>query len=132
MRTMKTALAIFTLGAGMTLGTAVPVMGAPYGFQSGDRFGDVRGLVDRTQNDLREASQLERNDKDQRNRYSDAQKYLSTFDRHLTKGKFDKDSLDKAIGKIQSVLDKNTLQASARDALHRDVQDLRDARAHRY
>jgi hypothetical protein len=131
-KTVKPALAVLFLTLGVTLGTAAPAAAAPHGFQEGDRFGDIRGLVDRTQNDLREASQLQHNNGDQRDRYTNAQKHLSTFDRHLTKGHFDKDSLDKSIDNIQAILDKNTLQASARDALYRDVQDLRAARAHRY
>lgn len=90
---------------------------------------DLRQLIEKTQDDLRQSSELEHARKgDQRNRYQNAQKSLSTFDRHLTKGKFDKGELDKAIGDIQSVLDHNTLQASSRDALLSDVQNLRLAR----
>jgi hypothetical protein len=116
----------------LTAAAAPPAAAAPYWFQYGDRFGDLRGLVDRTQNDLRSSAELEHNDSGQRNRYRDAQKQLSTFDRHLSKGHFDKDALDSAIDHIQAILDKNTLQAAARDALYRDVQDLRAAREHRY
>ncbi|HLH03799.1 MAG TPA: hypothetical protein VKX25_13595 [Bryobacteraceae bacterium] len=132
MKSFRPALAVVSLTFGMLLGTVAPVAAAPYGFQYGDRFGDIRGLIDRTQNDLREAAQLEHNNGDARHRYDDAQKHLSTFDRHLTKGNFDKGTLDKAIDNLQAILDKNTLQASTRDALYRDVQDLRAARAHRY
>lgn len=90
---------------------------------------DLRQLIEKTQDDLRRSSELQHSRKgDQRNRYQNAQKSLSTFDRHLTKGKFDKGELDKAIGDIQSVLDHNTLQASSRDALLSDVQNLRLAR----
>ena len=90
---------------------------------------DLRQLIEKTQDDLRRSSELQHTRKgDQRNRYQNAQKSLSTFDRHLTKVKFDKGELDKAIGDIQSVLDHNTLQASSRDALLSDVQNLRLAR----
>ncbi len=132
MKKLNQALSILSLGVGLALGIASPVLAAPYGYQYGDRFGDLRGLVDRTQNDLRGAAELEHNNGDQRDRYKNAQRHLSTFDRHLTKGHFDKDTLDSAIDNIQAILDKNTLQASARDALYRDVQDLRAARDHRY
>jgi hypothetical protein len=132
MKSLKSTLAVLSITCGTFCGAVAPAAAAPYAFQYGDRFGDIRGLVDRTQNDLREASQLEHNNGDQRHRYEDAQKHLSTFDRHLTKGKFDKDTLDKAIDNLQAILDKNTLQATTRDALYRDVQDLRATRAHKY
>jgi hypothetical protein len=90
---------------------------------------DLRQLIEKTQEDLQSASEWHHAKKgDERDRYRNAQKSLSTFDRHLTKGKFDKGELDKAIGDIQSVLDHNTLQASSRDALLSDVQNLRLAR----
>ena len=133
MKSFHSALAVLSLSLGaMLVPAAATAAAAPYAYQYGDRFGDIRGLVDRTQNDLREALQLEHNSGDQRDRYRNAQKHLSNFDRHLSKGHFDKDTLDKAIENIQAILDKNTLQASARDALYRDVQDLRAAREHRY
>ena len=110
---------------------ALPANGG--GFQYGnERYGDLRGLVERTQGDLREASALARMKGDQRERYDHAQGHLSTFDRHLTKGHFDKHELNDSISEVQKILDNNTLQASSRDALMRDVSDLRAAREHRY
>ena len=88
-------------------------------------YSDLRGVVDRTQNDLRMAMEIEHQKEDQRHRYQDAQGHLSTFDRHLVKGKFDKGELNKAIDSIKSILDKNVLQPSTRDALMRDLTDLR-------
>jgi hypothetical protein len=49
----------------------------------------------------------------------------------LSKGHFDKGKLDQAIRDVKSVLDHNTLQPSSRDALLRDVADLRAARERR-
>jgi hypothetical protein len=98
---------------------------APYG-------GGLRDLVNRTQNDLHLASQEQHQKGDQRDRYQHTQEHLSTFDRHLTKGKFDKDELDKVIDGVKSILDKNTLQATSRDLLLRDLDDLRQARERRY
>ena len=98
---------------------------APYG-------GGLRGLVDRTQSDLRAAEDVEHNKGDQRERYQHAQGHLSTFDRKLTHGKFDKGELDKSIDSIKDILDHNVLQASARDALLRDLQDLKVARDRRW
>jgi hypothetical protein len=92
---------------------------------------DLRGLIDRTQNDLRAAADLGRAKKKQDKRYSEAQGHLSTFDRKLTRGKYDKGELNKSIDKIKQILDKNVLQASTRDALSRDLADLRMTRDRR-
>lgn len=91
----------------------------------------LRQLVDRTQSDLHEAAGLEKPKGDSQDRYHDAQGHLSTFDRKLTKGKFDKGELSKSIDKIKEILDKNILQASSRDALQEDLTNLRIARERR-
>jgi hypothetical protein len=98
---------------------------APYG--SG-----LRSVVDRTQSDLRAAEDVEHNKGDQRERYQHAQGHLSTFDRKLTHGKLDRGELDKSIDSIKDILDHNVLQASSRDALLRDMEDLKVARARRW
>lgn len=123
---------VFCLGAGLTSLGAAPIPAAAVAwFQDyGAGWADVHALVDRTQSDLRAAADMEHGNKE-RDRYRKAQKGLSTFDRHLSKGHFDKGKLDSVISDIQNVLDHNTLQASSRDALLRDVSDLRAARARR-
>ena len=95
-------------------------------------YGDLRGLVDRSQSDLREAAGLQHVRNEQMKRFDEAQQHLSEFDRKLTKGRFDKGRLNSAIAAMQKILDKNTLQASSRDMLIRDVSDLRAVREHRY
>jgi hypothetical protein len=141
MKSLNQTLAVLLLSAGIGVWSATPMSASPNGqYQYGDRdgaryperYGDLRSLVDRTQTDLRTSAELEHNNGDQRERYRNAQGHLSTFDRNLTKGHFDKAELDKAIHDVQSVLDHNALQASARDELLRDVQDLRAVRDHRY
>jgi hypothetical protein len=137
MKTIGRWMAISSLLGGLVGSAALaaplpfPALGGggqyPEGYYT--KHPDLRQLIEKTQDDLRNASELQHAKKgDERNRYQNAQKSLSTFDRHLTKGKFDKGELDKAIGDIQSVLDHNTLQASSRDALLSDVQNLRLAR----
>jgi hypothetical protein len=130
----KTATSVL-LALGLAMGTTASVQaaGAPGWFQEyPPRYMDMRGLVDRTQSDLRQAADLEHGNDKQRGRYHDAQGHLSTFDRNLTKGRFNKGELDKSIGSIQGILDHNVLQASSRDALIRDVTDLKVARARRW
>ena len=94
---------------------------APYG-------GGLRALIDRTQNDLRTAEEMEHNKGDQRERYQHAQGHLSSFDRKLTHSHFDRGELDKSIDSIKGILDHNVLQASSRDALMHDLEDLKVAR----
>ncbi len=132
MKGLGPSLAALTLGVGLATGSAalLPAAGHAAFQQYGNDWGDLRGLVDRTQADLRAAGDIQHGQKE-RERYKHAQKSLSTFDRHLSKGRFDKDKLDDAIGDIQSVLDHNTLQARSRDALLQDVADLRVARERR-
>lgn len=84
----------------------------------------LRGLIDRTQQDLRDASEWSGRKIDGRKRYEEAEGHLSTFDRKLTRGKFDKNELRKSIDKIREILDKNVLQGSSRDALRRDLEQL--------
>ena len=91
-------------------------------------FGDLRGLIQRTQTDLESAEHNAPNDHKQRDRYRNAQEHLSDFDRRLTHGHFDKGDLDHAIGSVRDILDHNTLLASSRDALLRDMEDMRVAR----
>jgi hypothetical protein len=135
MKTLGKSMAVAALSCGMTLATGVPLM-AGTGYQDygrdhgrGYEHEGLRRLIERTQQDLQMAAESGNSDHDQRQRYHDAQKHISDFDRHLTKGHFDKDELDHVIGDVQGVLDHNTLMAQSRNALLQDVTQLREARA---
>ena len=56
------------------------------------------------------------------------QHHLSEFDGDLRAGKFDKGKLDGAIDNLKDVVRKNTLESHDRDALARDLSDLRTLR----
>ena len=139
MNTVKTLAAAFALSATLAVGSIQAAGG--YSERGDDRYdrrydngemqSRLRDVIDRTQSDLREATNLEHRKGDERDRYKDAQGHLSSFDRNLTKGKFDKSELNKSIDKIKEILDKNVLQASSRDMLLRDMTDLKFARARR-
>jgi hypothetical protein len=90
-------------------------------------YGDLRGLVDKTQSDLRSATDLQHGNK-QNDRYHKAQDHLSKLDRSLSHGKYNKGALNDSIDGLKSILDHNTLQARARDALIRDLTELKIAR----
>jgi hypothetical protein len=126
---VKQAIAKAAISGGLCLGGSVVLFPPPaLAFQYYPDYGHLRGLVDRTQSDLRNASSLESEGGKQRDRYRDVQKSLSDFDKHLAKGHFDKDDLDHCIDHLKSVLDHNTLQATSRDALMHDIDELRIAR----
>ena len=96
----------------------------------------ARDKVARVQDDLLRAADFARKgaiikEGNQIDRYGDAQRTLSKFDEELSKGKFDKDKLDKAIDELKKVVEHNTLSSLDRDALANDVRELRLLRAAR-
>lgn len=132
MASVKEIARMAVLGLGMY--AIIPVIG-PVGsaaFAQSPRFDDARQVVGRTQVDLDRAASFLRGNKKEQDRLRNAQKHLSEVDRHMAKGKFDKDTLDSAIGDIQSVLDHNVLQSQDRDVLIRDVTELRAIRSERH
>jgi predicted nucleic acid-binding Zn-ribbon protein len=113
----------------LTAALAISLM--PYArAQSYTGFEDVRAVVSRTQSDLSRAGDLANKEKE-RERIVNAQRRLSDFDKHISRGKFHKDALDDAIKDVQNVLDHNTLSPGDRDALKEDVQQMRVIREKR-
>jgi hypothetical protein len=142
MKTLKSLQSVLltlglACGGAVALGAETPYPAQAPGYAAGPDYpapygGGLRALVDRTQSDLRAAEETEHNKGDQRERYQHAQGHLSTFDRKLTHGRFDKSELDKSIDSLKDILDHNVLQASSRDALLHDLEDLKMARERRY
>jgi hypothetical protein len=120
---MKTLL-ILLLAAGLGSAQAVPYPAA-------------RELIARVQNHLKRAADFGshgdvkkvKRDEKEIDRYRHAQHSASEFDRHLSKGKFDKGELDSLIGDLKNILDHNTLESQDRDTLTDDIRDLRNFRA---
>lgn len=133
MKFFQRAATVVSLSCGLALVSAVPLAAAGSGwYQEEDWHQHLRGLIDRTQNDLQAAVQIATGPKDQE-RYRHAQRQLSDFDRSVSRGHFDQGKLKDAIHSIEDILDHNTLQASTRDALRADLADLqmvRDRREH--
>lgn len=116
------------LGLGLLAGSGLANAADWGGRQHHEAGYDLRDVIERTQNDLRMAADLEPRHNDDHNRYKNAQGHLSTLDRKLVKGKFDKGELEKTVDCLKDILDHNTLQASIRDNLMRDMTDLKVAR----
>ena len=118
MHTLRIMIAAAALFSGLAI--AIPAQEFGRGIQEHER-----GVIDRTQDDLRKAADFERHNGKEISRCENAQKHLSDFDRELTRGHFDKGRLENAIGDLKDVMDHNTLDPEARDALQRDLGDLR-------
>jgi hypothetical protein len=123
MKLFAKSAAVLAISCGLALLSAVPAA-ARSGWYQEDWHQHVRGIVDRTQNDLQAALNLATGPKDHE-RYRKAQKELSDFDRKLSRDRFDEGKLKDCIGALNDILDHNTLQASTRDAVRADVEDLK-------
>ena len=95
--------------------------------QAQGQYDRGRDLVGRTIRDLRRASRLEQGSRE-RERYANAERHLSQFDRELSRNRFDKDKLDSAIDDVNNVVERNTLDPRSRDNLRQDLGDLRRLR----
>jgi hypothetical protein len=92
----------------------------------------ARGLVYRTQIDLRHAVDFERHHGLGKEvaRYENAERHLSDFDRRMTRGHYDTGKLDIAINDVKNVVEHNTLDPNERDALSNDLMNLQEMRLH--
>lgn len=111
---------------GVIFATLLLAMAAPSYAQG--RYGTARGLVERVQRNLRRAENFTPPNEKERERYHNAQRHLSEFDRKLSEGQFDKDKLDEVIDDVKNVVEHNTLEAEDRDKLSRDLAELRELR----
>lgn len=127
MQTIRNLFTVALLAAGLALVPHHTLRAATPGYSDTHEIGDLRSLVDKTQSDLRTASDLGHGGK-QTDRYHKAQDHLSKLDKSLSHGKYNKGALNDSIDGVKSILDHNTLQASARDALIRDLTELKIAR----
>jgi hypothetical protein len=97
-------------------------------FAQGDYHDRARSLVSQTDKDLRKISRSAIEAKD-RERYEEALRRLSEFDKEMARGKYEKDKLDEAIERVDKITKENTLSPDARDTLLNDLRDLRELRS---
>jgi hypothetical protein len=90
-----------------------------------------RRIIDQTVTDIRAIHREAINGKE-RERYDNALRHLSEFDRDLERGHFDKDKLDEAIEDVNNVAKNNTLDPRERDLILEDLRRLRDFREDRH
>jgi hypothetical protein len=90
-------------------------------------FDGARQLIGRTDHDLRAVSPDALSEKE-RERYDNALRDLSEFDKDLSHGKYDKGKLNDAIDDVNNVCKNNTLPPEQRDVLQSDLEGLRALR----
>jgi hypothetical protein len=123
---MRQALTICLLSA---LASFVPAAKAQPGPTTGPyEPSSVNALVEKVHTDLNQGYEHWRLSGADKNRLNNAEKKLRDFAHEWERGKFNKGELDESISAIQHVLDNNHLAGAERDALWRDVEDLRHMR----
>ncbi|MGH7248873.1 MAG: hypothetical protein ACREH9_12280 [Pseudomonadota bacterium] len=111
------------LAASLVLLVSAPSMLAQRGYER------ARRLVSRVDSDLKQCQRRETISAKEQERYNNALRDLSQFDRRLTEGTFDKGKLDASIDDVHNVVKNNTLSPRDRDMLTGDLTELRDLRA---
>jgi hypothetical protein len=128
MRTFHLLRSLAALGILLALGLSSNVYGQRH--EREERHDD-RDLIARTQHDLERTGRMGTLRGKEKERYDNAMRHLSEFDRELSQGRFDKDKLDAAIEDVHNVADHNTLEPQDRNRLNDDLRDLRTLRATR-
>lgn len=90
-----------------------------------------RGLFRRAHADLNRASGYPYQSRADRKRFDEAKRDLFDFSSRFDQGRYEKKELDRAIDRMQSVLEHNSLDARDRGALDDDLRRMRDYRAFR-
>jgi len=90
---------------------------------------DVRWPVDQTIQNLKNVAAANTYSRKERDRYDTAMTHLSEFAEKMQRGRFDRGKLDRGIGDVQNVLNKNPMDGRARDLLNNDVMELHRLRS---
>jgi hypothetical protein len=90
-----------------------------------------RALFDRARMDLDRASAYPYASRADRKRFDEARRDLFDFESRFDQGRYEKHELDEAIGRIQRIVDANSLDPRDRGALAQDLRRMRDYREFR-
>lgn len=93
-------------------------------FQDHALFGRVRSDLDRASN-YRYASHSDQK------RFDEARRDLFDFESRFDRGRYDRHELDRAIDRVQNVVNHNSLDPRERGALEDDLRRMRDFRSFR-
>ena len=90
-----------------------------------------RALFDRVRSDLDRASNYRYASRGDQKRFDEARRDLFDFESRFDRGRYDKHELDRAIDRVQNVVNHNSLDPRARGALEDDLRRMRDFRSFR-
>jgi hypothetical protein len=90
---------------------------------------DARWPVDQTIQNLKNIASSNTYSHKEMQRYDTAMTHLSEFAEKMQRGRFDRGKLERGIGDVQNVLNKNPMDGRARDVLNNDVMSLRRLRS---
>lgn len=100
----------------------------PFGRDRGYGYGSG-GLVQSVEEHLRRAASFGRGRGKEYKRVDNAMRHLSEFDSKMSRGRFDRGKLDRAINDVNNVVRHNHIDRRDRNVLATDVERLRDFRA---
>jgi len=112
----------------VTLMSVTGIATAQYGPEGRYRPESVSALIGRVHEDLDHGYAVWHLRGGDRDRLTHAEHQLRNFAERWRHGRFDKGTLDGAIGSVQRVIDDNQLSGRERDALWGDVEELRHMR----
>jgi non-ribosomal peptide synthetase component F len=101
----------------------------PYRDGRGAYRQDGTGLIRSVQSDLSRAASRGYMSGRERSRLDQALRNLADFDRDLSRGRFDRHDLDRAIDHVNDVVKSNRIDPREREILYADLNRLRDFRA---
>ena len=111
------------------------VAGSTTAFGQWYRFDTPRdqdhALFSQVRSDLDRASRYPYASRADVKRFDDARSHLFNFESRFDQGRYQKHELDEAIGRIQNVVDHNSLDPRDRGTLGDDLRRMRDYRAFR-
>lgn len=122
MRFLRNALLSSTLLLGLGASAQVYHNPNPYTEERSDR------VIDRVRSDLDQAMNMGDLNRFQRNTLAQASSDLRAVDRQLDRGYFNRQELNGAIGRIQSVMNSGRISEEQRAMLRDDVRRLRSIR----
>ena len=130
---MMTQLLKKFLGIGVMIGLAAVCSGTLFaqGYNQGySRYErEQRWPVDATIQHLKNIAAQNTYSGKEMERYDNAMSHLSQFAEKIQRGNFDRGKLDRGIGDVQNVLNKNPMDGRSREILNNDVYELQRLRA---
>jgi hypothetical protein len=127
---MRALIPTILLGSALLAGAAAAYAQSydrPYGDSDSTRRD--RSLFDRVRADPDRASGYAYASRDDRKRFDEARRDLFDFQSRFEQGRYDRHELDKAIGRIEKVVSRNSLDPRSRGTLDEDLRTMRDYRA---